>query len=207
MSSRPPHADLPPTDSPDLFCPRCGYDLRGIPARRCPECGFGYDRAGLRQLAYERTGELRDILRRVLRVSILALALLTAPLLRCAGLRLASSALPAFAAVLGALIFWRVHEDCGWANWFRPAPITYLLILGAWFTSQLLVMFPGLGVFLAALLLVWAWFHLPVLPWRLPYATRSAPVEEQAAYKREQGQAVLAVGSASLLTLVCWLAW
>ena len=30
-----------------LACPRCGYDLYGIPPDRCPECGYRYDAAGL----------------------------------------------------------------------------------------------------------------------------------------------------------------
>ncbi len=35
----------------ELHCPQCGYDLRGIPEERCPECGFGFDVPALRDLA------------------------------------------------------------------------------------------------------------------------------------------------------------
>ena len=32
----------------DLFCPECGYSLRGIDSvDRCPECGHGSERARL----------------------------------------------------------------------------------------------------------------------------------------------------------------
>ena len=31
----------------DLYCPRCGYNLRGIESERCPECGGEVDRAKL----------------------------------------------------------------------------------------------------------------------------------------------------------------
>jgi hypothetical protein len=34
-----PHADYPD----DLFCPECGYSLRGISSPRCPECGLLLD--------------------------------------------------------------------------------------------------------------------------------------------------------------------
>lgn len=34
-----------------LACPKCGYDLHGIPEARCPECGFGYDAAAIRAMA------------------------------------------------------------------------------------------------------------------------------------------------------------
>jgi len=33
--------------SEELFCPECGYDLRGAGSERCPECGFALDRATL----------------------------------------------------------------------------------------------------------------------------------------------------------------
>ena len=27
----------------DLHCQHCGYQLRGLPEERCPECGHGFD--------------------------------------------------------------------------------------------------------------------------------------------------------------------
>ena len=33
-----------------IFCPQCGYDLRGIQSPRCPECGLELDRAKLAAL-------------------------------------------------------------------------------------------------------------------------------------------------------------
>ena len=44
----PPASESPgPTAPPDLelFCPSCGYSLRGITSDRCPECGFAVDRS------------------------------------------------------------------------------------------------------------------------------------------------------------------
>jgi hypothetical protein len=35
----------------DVYCPNCGYNLRAILQRRCPECGFGYDHAGIRDVS------------------------------------------------------------------------------------------------------------------------------------------------------------
>lgn len=39
------HADLTPPAGAGLHCPRCGYDLRGSPELRCPECGSQWTRA------------------------------------------------------------------------------------------------------------------------------------------------------------------
>ena len=36
---------------PGLVCPRCSYDLRGLPAARCPECGVAFDPSRLRRRA------------------------------------------------------------------------------------------------------------------------------------------------------------
>jgi hypothetical protein len=36
-----------PSLSEELFCPECGYDLRGAASDRCPECGLAIDRQSL----------------------------------------------------------------------------------------------------------------------------------------------------------------
>ncbi len=50
MASEPDDTSAPSEATPiegDLLCPRCGYNLRGLLANRCPECGVGFDRAAL----------------------------------------------------------------------------------------------------------------------------------------------------------------
>ena len=44
--------DLTPSTNPaaDLFCPNCGYNLRGIDSERCPECGVVIDREAMGRL-------------------------------------------------------------------------------------------------------------------------------------------------------------
>src|SRR5215468_1275370 len=34
--------EAPPTE-PELLCGACGYNLRGVPSNRCPECGREFD--------------------------------------------------------------------------------------------------------------------------------------------------------------------
>ncbi len=50
--------DVPP--SLDLFCPACGYSLRGIDSEQCPECGFAIDRsaAAVSRIPWEHRGRL-----------------------------------------------------------------------------------------------------------------------------------------------------
>ncbi len=43
----PAEAPTPPDDAAlDLYCPRCGYSLRGLRSDNCPECGLQVDRSG-----------------------------------------------------------------------------------------------------------------------------------------------------------------
>lgn len=43
-----PSADASPEPAePELFCPNCDYNLRGLPTDICPECGKPYDRETL----------------------------------------------------------------------------------------------------------------------------------------------------------------
>lgn len=64
-----PQTAGPPDISEDLPCPQCGYNLRALPASRCPECGTAFDPEQLRRL-YRRGREappLRWVLPNMLR--------------------------------------------------------------------------------------------------------------------------------------------
>ena len=60
-----------------LTCPKCGYDLYGIPEVRCPECGFRYDAAALRTMAasaeWTRLATARELTVRATLAVVLAL--------------------------------------------------------------------------------------------------------------------------------------
>ena len=65
--------EIPPETSDtggELFCPSCGYDLRGIDSDRCPECGLTIDRAaaGITRIPWShrrRVGRVRAYWRTV----------------------------------------------------------------------------------------------------------------------------------------------
>lgn len=52
MYNPPVHTQPHSADDPAvaIYCPECGYDLRGQVIDRCPECGFMYDRPALLSL-------------------------------------------------------------------------------------------------------------------------------------------------------------
>jgi hypothetical protein len=53
MESAAPLPLSPPAD-PELACPLCGYNLRGLIEPRCPECGFAFQWDELRDLKRQR---------------------------------------------------------------------------------------------------------------------------------------------------------
>jgi hypothetical protein len=76
----------PPISAGDTFlpCPACGYDLRGAPIDRCPECGVVVDADALRVSGIpwahrRRVGRVRAYLRTVRQVSFGSAALALEP--------------------------------------------------------------------------------------------------------------------------------
>ena len=49
----------PSADDPDLFCPNCDYNLKGLAGGVCPECGNSYDRDRLIRWTTGRSVPLR----------------------------------------------------------------------------------------------------------------------------------------------------
>ncbi len=56
----------------EVFCPECGYNLRGIPEDRCPECGFGFEHAAIRLIAAARFAKRLTTYQRTLRLALVA---------------------------------------------------------------------------------------------------------------------------------------
>ena len=42
---------------PEIHCPKCGYDLKGLREDRCPECGTAFDRVHLEGMQRKYPGD------------------------------------------------------------------------------------------------------------------------------------------------------
>ena len=133
--SQPPESPAPP--DVELFCPACGYSLRGIESDRCPECGFAVDRSAAavsripwehrrrlgRVRAYWRTMWMpsRDVASDMIRpVNYRAARLYQIVTVLIASLPIAAmAALPVpdnfYQALGGSLSAWPIALPSGWA--------------------------------------------------------------------------------------------
>lgn len=165
----------------DLFCPACAYNLYGIPPRRCPECGFRYDRAALLDFtAGERAAQLHARSAALVRgVYAIAFAL------SVFGWSFRVSPIGIFFAVMLTLcVAGLIRQACAYGDdWSWLEDMWWLLfrtLLLIW-PATVLTLLPTIGTFIAVALLVdtvrllrRASSPLPVLAESLPSAARRA---------------------------------
>jgi hypothetical protein len=154
-----------------LYCPECAYDLRGIPEGRCPECGFGFERAAVRSIAWLHLKARCSIYRRmVLIAGIAALCWLVGEWQWLRG---------AFVVVLGAALFviWGGllrSRELPPRSWLKFALAATLLLPAVIVASMYAFAFHAV----ALLLLLCAAAMLTHLPSQYLYAERSLPPAE-----------------------------
>jgi hypothetical protein len=70
------HLPADPANETAMYCRKCGYELRGLTAARCPECGRPFDRNNPRTYRLRRVSRWAALPRWIaLRLSLLLLAL------------------------------------------------------------------------------------------------------------------------------------
>lgn len=143
-------------------CPHCGYSLKGLKARRCPECG---------KVPYKsKKDEYREESRRTVRTAYLTPIIAT--LIALPMLALLAWWLEGGAAVLTALITWAVSVPVGlllylfvclvWAGFDAPIHLSTLRLTAVFaifgciglLLSQVPMPIPGFGLFIQLLIFV-----------------------------------------------------
>ncbi|HUU84538.1 MAG TPA: hypothetical protein VM243_13650 [Phycisphaerae bacterium] len=192
------------TEASDLLCPQCGYDLRGIPEQRCPECGFGFDHAALRALTSQDNWERDSAYRRTILWAALSVALLVSPVLRGTSL----SGLPRLVMIVAPLLavvgLKKVYTDPRaptlvpdlWSGW-----LGVVLVICCGFVLALV---DRLASALVAGALVLAWLTWAALVARSGVASRAAQGEERRLLTLHGTLAMIALAAATALVILCW---
>ncbi len=101
----------------DLYCPQCGYNLRGIPEDRCPECSFGYDRGAVRSESISEAFNRYAASRNTIGYAIFAVACSLAHLSSLSRWLETIGTVLAFSVVLCALLI-PFTKTAGFRDWF-----------------------------------------------------------------------------------------
>lgn len=138
-----------------LSCPKCEYDLFGIPEVRCPECGFRYDRSALISMAvsaeWTRWAAAREIIVKATIAGAVVIPIVCNRLgIGALGLWLISSV-----ACVAAFITWLILTDAyrGWGT----IPNLMLLHIGGAFVLFSVLSHPALAIFCSSILIALSW--------------------------------------------------
>ena len=183
----------------DLYCPNCGYNLRGIPEDRCPECGHGYDRGAVRSEsifeAFNRYAASRNAIGYAIFTVACALAYMTS---QSHWLQTTGAAL-AFGVVVCALLI-PFTKTAGFRDWLPELSFFYWLlipmVLFLWGRAGAALVGAGVGVVLG-----WITFlgHLSVKS--LTAANLSEDLQHH--LRRYRIASIVILSGATVLTLLC----
>lgn len=143
-----------------LACPKCGYDLHGIPEHRCPECGFGYDAAAVRSMAKAFERARVAVAQVVINKVAIALALTTPAFSDRIGIGGLAKFVLMASAYVGAFLTWVILTGA------YAGPSTFRSLLTGFVAIPVVAIWiPGTPRFLnsitfmgAGFMLAWAWW-------------------------------------------------
>jgi hypothetical protein len=183
----------------DLFCPQCGYNLRGLPEERCPECGTRFEPVGVRSLSRSEAVDSYQTSRRVLIFSVVASVFAVFHLAE----ETADVLIVTVAVVSMLVATWLCHrfrvesriQVWPFAMEYLPA-IVFLAV--SYFLSA-----PTATLIGAGFTLTWAW-SLCLFPWkRLPHTSDNFSKDLKRQLGRWSIAALIALLMATALTLLC----
>lgn len=189
----------------DVYCPNCGYDLRGIPEQRCPECGFGYDHAGIKTLAGQRACDMLAAYRHAVFGSAFAAAI--------ALVSLSAGWIPAPAIRFGMVLvlLWitevvrRTTAGERLRDWSaEPFHLLALALVQILLSVVLLLLVWSICWWVGAAVAVYAWCVYFTRPRDLPFSAFSHPAPFRRRLQRYRVAAGLGLVVASFLVLCGW---
>jgi hypothetical protein len=189
----------------DVYCPNCGYDLRDIPEQRCPECGFGYDHAGIKAVAGQRACDVLAAYRRAVFGSAFAAAIALVPL----SAAWIGDPIIRFGMALGLLwtteIARRVTGGERLRDWAaEPFQLIALALFQVLLSAVVLLLVWSICWWVGAAVAVYAWCVYLARPKDLPYSAFSHPEPFQHRLRRYRVAAGLGLVMATLLILCGW---
>lgn len=196
-----------------IFCPQCGYDLFGIPEDRCPECGFGYQRAAIRNLADDYAARMLVVSRRVVTAALWAWVPALGRVLGQWARADPNSDAPEISFLLLVVLGCALPQVCGLylrRRGFEAPGWRYAVVS----VAGLLVLIAGIiayepAVLLSSVCTLLAWVLLIVghcsVPYPAPYLGSSLDHELRVRTSRSRRRMWLALAAAHVAPLAAWL--
>lgn len=192
-------------DDQHLSCPKCGYDLYGIPETRCPECGFGFDFAALRDLGASVLWQRHVVAQVVIERALMSVALVAYTVLGNLGITGRHRVYIVAVAYVSAFATWAVLSDFLGSSRNAVLSLPVLFVGGGFALLTALWVAPVVPVVAGTLLLARAWL-LRTRNWGdIRSAGTSQPPAELRTVSEYSAAATFVLGFASVFWVVLWI--
>lgn len=189
----------------DLYCPHCGYNLREIPERQCPECGFGYDHRGVRSVSVAEAVERDRACRHVICLATFSIAILLAPLIDPASQGSLMTLAIAFAGLVVAVaVARRLGDPTPLGSGFGPIPMFLLLPL-LLISSAVAAFSPAVALITGTAIAVRGWWIFQRIPGMAPFSEKNLGENDRRFLHRRYIQALVLLTISSIFVVSAWM--
>lgn len=188
----------------DCYCPSCGYNLYGIPEERCPECGLRYDLRAVRTLGRVAHHQLVDNACHVTVWSVLAIGLVSAPILLAFRGSEGFALLVCLVVMLAGIVLRRVLYSAALVDW-RDNPAAILVsAMACFFAATASSQLPICARIVATAILAGLWWIHTGSDDRFEFADQSVPTAYRREFVRFHRLSWAALGVATIFVIAGW---